>query len=243
MKKQIFSLSLVFVFCLVTAFMLSACDSANPSDNGGDDNGNETGTEVLLSDYTLPVNFAMTIQISDTAISNAGSPWYYKTAKIGNDWQIIEYNRDLADMTQQVTHFFQYIGEDDYVHYTYNYTTSSWDEGTHMSFDDMVDLSENNFWFLYSKDLSNENVTETNLSYDTDSTSNEHLIDAVKYEYSNVLQYEEVVDADVHNVLLSETIRNGSTVLISNRAYDYTTSILSWENSYLSFKNYKTAPY
>ena len=239
MKKQIFSLSLVFVFCLVTAFMLSACDSADPNNN---DNGNGTDTDILLSDYTLPVNFAMTIQISDTAISNAGSPWYYKTAKIGNDWQLIEYNRDLADMTKQISHFFRYVVDDDYIHYTYNYDTSSWDEGTHISFDDMVNVSANNFWFLYSEDLSNEDVTETNISYDTDSTSNENLIDAVKYEYSNVLQYEEIVDADFHNVLLSENTRDGSTILIANRAYDYSTSITGWSNSYLSYKNYKSAP-
>ena len=191
----------------------------------------------------MPENFAITIQIADTTIVNPGNPWYYKTAKIGNDWQIIEYDRDLVDADQQVLHYFNYVNENSYVHYLYNYTNLNWDVVNNVNFEEMVLVSQNNFLFLYNNNYEIQlNVVQSDVNYDIDPTSNEELISAIKYEYTNVNNYEETVDSNYTSILLAKTVTNGSTLLISNRAYEYSKTVSNWNDSYFSFRNYKLSP-
>jgi len=227
---------IVLLILAVSPLLLVACGDNN-------NNNNEDPQTMFISDYTLPENFVMTLQLSDTSIFNPGNPWYFKTAKIGNDWQIIEYDRNLGT-NEQVTHFFKYISTNQYNHYTYNYKTSSWVKGSTVNFQEMVRTSNNNFLFLEKADRENpvNNATTTNTTYDVDPTSIETYIDAIKYEFTNVLEYEEVADAVFTDMTLSHISRDGSTICYAFRAYEYTKEISNWDSSYLSYRNYKTVP-
>jgi len=57
-------------------------------------------------------------------------------------------------------------------------------------------------------------ISESEVKYDTNPTSNENLIDALRYEYSSGVDYEYVVDELFLNISLSETVRDKSTVFI-----------------------------
>lgn len=237
MKKAL-SLLFSFTFLLTTAFLLTACGTEDTEPI------NTTPTvSIQLSDYTLPENFAITIQVADTAISNPGNPWYYKTAKIGNNWQVIEYDREISDITQQATHFFMYASENNYTQYDFNYNDGVWQQQGTVTFAQMVAVSCANFSFLYDSEHESQlNVVQSNVTYDTDPTSAESLLNAIKYEYTYVNDVEEIVDAQYTNILLSQTIRDGSTILISNRAYEYTKSIDTWDSSYMTNRFYQLAP-
>lgn len=235
MKKILLSF-LAIIFCCSSMFVFTACGIEE--NEGGDTD----TTRLYISDYTLPENFAITMRLSDTSIYNPGDPWYFRTAKIGNDWQIIEYDRNVA-YSQQVTHFFKYVSTDNYDHYIYNYETSSWIKDDSVTFDAMIETSLNNFLFLNKWErLSTINITETNIIYDVDSTSNEILIDAILYEFTNVLDYEEKVDAEYTDICLSHRSIDGSRVCYEFNAYDYSKSINDWSMIYLTSKNYKSSP-
>ncbi len=232
--KQLISVLTITLLCVVFA----AC---GPSEEGGDTKNNDI-TPVLASDYVLPDNFYINIKVDDCAIINAGDPWYYKTAKIDNSWQLIEYDRTLADTTIQETHFFRYISEDEYTWYTYNYDSSDWDMKNDVSFAEMVAVSPNNFRFLYKKpDETYTEITETSCVYDTDPTSAEHNINATLYEYSQYWEIEKTVDSAYPNFLLSSTeyIDNGP---LTFRAYEYLTGIDSWSSAPMAYRKFKSAP-
>lgn len=225
--------TLFISFCMMT---LAACDNQITSNekNTTEDN------ELDILDYTLPDNFFMSIQISDTSIFDKGDPWYYKTAKIGNDWQLIEYDRDLDNLAEQATHFFKYLSEDSYKHYTYNHTEETWIEVDTVSFHEMVFTSPNNFKFLYTKPTETQySIEETSTSYDCDPTSNNSFREAVKYEYTSGLDIQIIVDSEYSNMILSEVDRDESRICISWRAYEFNLTISSWSNSYLSYKDFK----
>jgi hypothetical protein len=196
----------------------------------------------LASDYQLPDSFYINIRVDDCAIFNAGDPWYYKTAKINNSWQLIEYDRDLADKTKQETHFFRYISEDIYGWYTYDFNSSVWDLNGNVSFAEMIAVSPNNFRFLYkTPDEPYIEITETPCLYDTDPTSSEHNIDAVFYEYNENWDIEKIVDAAYREILLSSTeyIENGP---LTSRAYEYIKNIDSWSSATMDYRHFKNAP-
>lgn len=225
--------TLVLIFCLIP---LVSCDNETIT------NGNSTteATQLDLSDYTLPENFFMTIEISDTSIFDKGDPWYYKTAKIANDWELIEYNRDLDDLTKQKTHFFKYISDDLYQHYLYNYVDQSWDEVDMLSFHEMVFTTPNNFKFLYKKPTEVQyNIVETAISYDCDPTSIESLREAIMYEYTYGLDKEIIVDSKYLDIMLSEVQRDESRICTSCFAYEFNLTISSWSSTYLGYKNFK----
>lgn len=239
MKKSI-GIVLVLCICFAAAVSLIACD---PSGEGEITVPEALPSSAKITNYTLPENFAMTIQVADTQIFNPGDPWYYKTAKIGNDWQIAEYDRNIIDRTKQITHFFKYLAEDSYRHYTYNYETSGWDAQGEVSFAGMLEVSAVNFYFLYKKPTEIQiELAETVCVYDTDPTSNESLTDAIRYEYKDGLEYVFIVDKDYPNICLSKTCRDGATVCVENRAYEYSRSINHWDLSYMLNRSYKPAP-
>ena len=243
--KKAFVLMIAMILCCTIAAGLCACgdtESGAPI-NGNEDGNNHTETGAKITDYTLPINFVITVQVADNAIHNPGAPWYYKTAKIGNDWQIIKYDRDAVDSTKQATYFFKYAVQDSYEQYSYNHTTSQWEQQNNVTFAGMLEVSTNNYLFLYTKPQENYlNITETDIQYDTDPTSYENLIDARKYEYSNVLDYEITVDRAYNDICLSRTERDGGRGLVENRAYEYTKDIDGWDNPYMSYRQYKPMP-
>lgn len=220
--------------------MLAGCDSSNNED---EITAEKTEHGLLLSDYTLADNFAMTLQLNDTSIINSGPDWYYKTAKIGNDWQFIEYDRDLSDVNIQVTHFFKYVSDDLYMHYIYNHTNAEWTKQNEVNFNDMVFTSPNNFKFLYEKPTEIQIVIEETVStYDADSTSNERLIDIYSYQYSEGLDKTIYVDYNYPSICLYEVQSRNGQVAVSWRSNDYTVSISTWEDSYLSYRHFQNAP-
>ncbi|MDD4532224.1 MAG: hypothetical protein PHW22_02180 [Bacilli bacterium] len=221
---------------ILSVMVLGGCEN-------NESNTSYLSSEVSIEDYSLPENFEMTMQISDTSIFNKGNPWYFKTAKIGNDWQLIEYNRDLADLSKQVTHFYKYISDNTYKHYLYDFDTEKWSEQEESSFAQMKKDNATNFSFLYSKPTEIQiAVEETDTTYDIDPTSYESLRPAKRYIYNDGLDVEAVVDAEYLNVCLSEVQRDESLIVISWRAYYYSVSITSWDNSYLTNKYFKLAP-
>lgn len=236
-------LKIVFILVLLFSFVtLVGCDKTT-----------ETGEEILtgqsdtdglkLSDYSLPENFYMTLLLSDTSIFNKGDPWYFKTVKIGNDWQLIEYDRDLEDRSKQATHFFKYLSEDSYKHYAYNYTDEAWTEVGTVSFQEMVLTSANNFKFLYQKPTQPQiEIVETALKFDCDPTSIESLRDALLYEYSDGLDIEVFVDKAYPNMALSETDRDNSRICVSWRVYELEVSLDDWDSFYLEYRNVKAIP-
>lgn len=230
MKKfsSILKFVLTAVLCLMSVVSFAACDLFGS--NG--DNSEEAPTSVNAKtekDYVLPENLYMKLQISDTSIFNKGDPWYPKTAKIGNDWQIILYDRDLADKTQQETYFFKYLSANNYRKYGYEYEMSSWEELATVTFNEMVLSSGINFSFLYTKRTENYlNIVETECTFDTDPTSNENLIDAIKLEYTDGMCYEFIVDKDYQNVRLYDVERDNSTICVANKAYIYSKNITDW---------------
>jgi len=224
---------------------MTGCDN---SEDGGinvaDSSSGSTSNKILLSDYSIPDSFAMTIQVADVSIFNKGSSWYFKTARLNNDWQLIEYDRDAADRTQQTTHFFKYLTEDSYTHYTYDFEKNDWTKLETVDFTGMVQVSAINFDFLYSLpyNYSILDIEETDVSYDTDPTSIVNKIDAIRYVYSDVLDYDIIVDAQYKSVKLTENVRDGSTMCIENKASEYKLPITEWNNTYMSRLNYKDAP-
>lgn len=240
MKKQ-FLFASVLVLMMAFSFMLTGCDWTN---NDDEDEDNQVPIQAYLSDYTLPENFTITYRIADTAIFNPGISWYFKTAKIGNDWQLIGYDRTLADLTKQPTQFYRYLSVDSYVHYSYDYTLENWVEVETVSFDGMFKANLNNFLFLNKSDRTDySNVSSTNVSYDVDPTSNTNNIDATKYEFSSsIMEVEEIYEAQYPNVCLSYISRNGATVLLNNCAYEYVKDVTSWDGSDMAYRQYKTAP-
>lgn len=238
MPKYFMGIIMLTVMCL-GALTLSACDTRE--EKGG--NYNTTETSVLITDYTLPENFAITVQVADCALFNSGAAWYYKTAKIGDDWQLIEYDRDLADKTKQKTHYFEYISSDNYKHYSYDYETSAWAEAGAVNFKELIAVSPNNFTFLYKEPTEPYiSIIETAVTYDVDPTSNEEMIDAIRYIYSAYIDTAIIVSADYTNICLRRSEMDGSSELISHRAYDYSTSITDWSSTYMLSKNYKSKP-
>lgn len=237
MKKN----QLIFsIMLLLSLFTLAACDATNEEENL---NTEKTEQGLILSDYTLADNFMMTIQLNDSSIMNPGPDWYYKTAKIGNDWQVIEYDRDLADLSIQVTHFFKYLSDDLYMHYLYNHADSEWVKQGELSFHDMVFTSPNNFKFLYEKPTEIQIVVEETIStYDTDSTSNEQLIDIYSYQYTEGLDKTVFVDYDYPSTCLYEVQSRNGQVAISWKANDYTLDISNWDDFYLSYRHFQNAP-
>ena len=241
MKKKfnLFVLGLA-IFSVVS---LTGCDGTNSNDDDEASGENTSTSEVLISDYAIPENFEMTLQISDTSIFNKGDPWYYKTAKVGNDWQFIHYDRDLGDFTIQETHFYRYLSETSYTHYIYSYTEEDWVNQGESNTTDMMMDNGTNFSFLYIKpDGPQMEIVETKRNFDTDPTSNRYYIDAIAYEYSDALDFEVVVDANYLNLCLSETVRDGSRICTSWSAYNYTTDIIGWDDWYLENKYFKPAP-
>lgn len=239
MRKK-FNLLFVLILSLNFTF-LTGCDNSE----GGIlySVPEEETSQPVLSDYELPEKFAMTLKLSDTSIFNKGTCWYFKTARIGNDWQTIEYDRDLEDRTKQKTHFFKYISEDNYTHYSYDYSKSDWTKMESGSFFDMAEINLNNFKFLEVPPSGpNINLVETEVQYDTDATSITEYIDAIKYEYSYTLDYELIFDAAYYNMCLSECCRDGSTVCTEWSASDYETTITDWDSFYLSYRNFKPIP-
>jgi len=235
MMKYLFKivLSFILVFSFIT---MTACQN----EEGSGSVETTSKNELLLSSYQVPENFFMTLQLSDTSIFNKGNPWYYKTAKIGNDWQLIEYDRDLEDLSKQTTHFFLYESDNLYTHYIYQYETTSWEEVGEVTFEGMVFTSPNNFKFLYEKPTGPQyNITETNISYDCDPTSVERRRDAYLYENSDGLDIDIIVDRTYPNVMLSETDRDGSRIVISWRAYEYKLTISNWDDTHLANNNFK----
>jgi hypothetical protein len=223
---------------LISSFALFAC---KPNEESGSPSPSDT--PVLISDYSIPENFAITFQMNDCALNNPGNPWYFKTAKIGNDWQIIEYNRDLADMTKQETHFFKYLSEDSYTHYTYDYTSSSWTSSGSVSFKEMIAVNPANFAFLYNKPTNaNIEISESSTTYDVDPTSAVTLISAKRYEYTSYFDIEVMVDIVNTSICLYKNEMDGSLEIISNRAYEYSTSIEDWSSPYMSYRQYKAIP-
>lgn len=231
MKK---SFSLILGLLISFSFLImSSCEEKG-------DSSFENIDTIKLTDFQLPNSFALTYRISDTKILNPGDPWYYRTAKIENDWQIIECDRE-ENYNNQKTHFLKYITNDEYAHYTFNYVSSTWEEANHLSFNQMVNLSLPNFSFLYVKPTGLEvDASESEVKYDTDPTSNENLIDALRYEYSAGLNYEYVVDKLFPNICLSETVRDNSTICINNDAYEYIKSIEAWDSYYMSSRFYRS---
>lgn len=237
MKKFLLSV-LVVMLCFSSIFILTACGIED--DNR--DEGNLDTNRAYLSDYTLPENFAITIKLIDTSIISPGDPWYFKTAKIGNDWQIIEYDRN-AGQTEQTTHFFRYVSQDNYDHYTYNHQTSTWSMGVSVTFEGMLQTSLNNFLFLKKWErLNSITVTETNIQYDVDPTSNTSLIDAILYEFTNGLDYSEKVDAQYTDISLYHLSMDGSRVCYQFFAYEYTKTLTDWSSAYLSYRYYQSDP-
>lgn len=237
--------NLFFVLLLsINITLLTGCNNLGDfNDSALDSTSEDEINELILSDYSLPDNFAMTIMLSDTSIFNKEDPAYYKTARIGNDWQIIEYDNSLADKTKQETHFFKYISSDNYTDYIYDYSKSDWNELESGSFFDMVKISFNNFKFIDTPPVGeNMNIVETPTTYDTNPTSIVEDIDAIRYEYSCSLDYETIFDSNYPNLCLAECARNGSTICIEWRAYSYNTSITEWNNTYLINNNYKLIP-
>ncbi len=234
--KKFFLSFFAIVMCCSSLFVFTACGTEDQT-GGGSDN-----PYIYISDFEFPENFEITIKLEDTSKYNPGNPWYFRTAKIGNDWQIIEYDRDVS-YSQQATHFFKYLSEDNYDHYTYDYETSSWIKGISVTFDAMLKVSLNNFLFLKKWERSSAiNVTETNIKYDVDPTSNENLIDAIFYEFTNVLKYEEKVDAEYSDICLYHSSIDGSTVCYKFIAYEYSKSLNNWSSTYLFSKYFKSAP-
>jgi len=230
MKKniRILTFSALISFSLL---VVSSCDNLS-------DSSSEEIEFIKLSNFQLPNNFALTYRISDTSILNSGDHWYYRTAKIGDDWQIIEYDRD-EQYNNQKTHFFKFMMDDEYVHYTYNLTLSIWEEHNHISFHQMLDISMSNFAFLYVKPTDSAiEINEEEVKYDTDPTSYENVIDAIRYEYSVSLDYVYVVDKLFPNICLVETCRDNGTVCVNNNAYEYSKDIDAWDSTYLSSKYY-----
>ena len=242
MKKNLICILIIFTI-LAGMFVLSACYPKTNEENSGGNN-NNTAEPVLISDYTLAQNFAITMQLTDTSISNPGDPWYYKTAKIENDWQLIEYDRDLEDRTKQATHYFEYVSENNYTHYIYNYDLSSWTQTkTGLTFEDMMKVSINNFIFLYEKPTNPSTViTETATTYDTNSTSIETLINAKMYTYKDYFDIEIIVDSVFTDICLYKKEMDNSLIVNTYRAYDYSTDVDNWGNGYMTGKNYKSKP-
>jgi len=237
--------NLFFIFLLsLNIPLLSGCDnSENFNENYSIGTSESAENKLILSDYSLPDTFAMTLMLSDTSIFNKGDPWYYKTAKICDDWQVIEYDRDLEDRTKQETHFFKYLSEDTYTNYMYDYSKSDWTKLETGSFNDMVLISMNNFKFIDTPPSGpNIHLVETDTNFDTNSTSIVANIDAKRYEYTNVLDYEIIFDAAYSNLCLSECVKDGSTVCTEWTAHDYCTTVTEWNSTYLTSKNYKLAP-
>lgn len=231
---------LFFTFILMFSFItLVGCDNETTPNS----NITPEVSQIMITDYNLPENFFMVLQLSDTSIFDKGDPWYYKTAKIGNDWQLIEYDRDLEDRTKQVTHFFEYLSDDSYQHYTYNYTEQDWEKADVVSFQGMMFTSLNNFKFLYKKPVEVQyHIVETLAAYDCDPTSIESLREAMMYEYADGLDIEIIVDKEYLNITLSETHRNGSLICVSWRAYEFNLTISNWNSSFLAYKNFKETP-
>lgn len=249
MKKfsSILKFVLVTVLCLMSVVCFAACDLFGSI--GGDDETKEDPTAVLPkteADYVLPDNLYIMMQIADTSIFDKGDPWYPKTAKIGNDWQIIRYDRDLSDKTEQQMYYFQYISANNYKKYIYEYPLSSWAEIDTVTFNEMVMTSGVNFSFLYTKRTENYlDIVETECTYDVNPTSIEDLIDAIKYEYTDGMSYEIIVDKAYQNVRLYDVERDNSTVCISDKAYIYSKDITSWSSIPCTANStpFKDAPY
>lgn len=238
--KKFYTQITAIVLLVCTILIFNACDF-NPEGGGGNQDIIKK-EPILATDYDIPDSFAMTIQIPDSAIFNPGAPWYYKTAKIGNDWQLIEYDRDLADLTKQETHFFEYISDNNYQWYKYDYDVSSWIEQEEVDFEEMIALSPQNFVFLYKKPSEPQiEVEESNTQYDIDPTSIENMIDAVLYEYHDGFDIEVIVDADYLDTRLSKREYVSGNTLIT-RAYEYTNELTSWGTSYMQYKYYKERP-
>ncbi len=239
MNRKKINLMIIIILLLSVTFTLPACIFGN--EEGGEKIATLDKEPILLSDYSLPENFALTIQIADSAIFNPGEPWYYKTAKIGNDWQIIQYDRDLADLTKQATYYFGYISDDNYNRYTYDFTNSVWVANGIVDFEGLMATSYNNFKFLYEKPTETTfQIDESTSTYDVDHTSAETFIDSIKYEYTDYFETEVIVDADYLNVCLYKCEEADRPLTF--RAYEYSTSISSWDSTYLQYRNYKTAP-
>lgn len=230
MKKK-FLLGAAFIIIL---FGFCGCTSTETEQTTTENN----SYVFYLSDYQLPENFAMTIYVSDSQIFNPGLPWYFKTAKIGNDWEIILYDRDLTDLSEQETHFYEYISDNLYQDYKYDYVTDSWITLETVSFDTMVHFSLNNFTFLTTDPTDgNTGALRTDVEYDCDPTSYVNNISAIRYTYSKVLDYEITVDATYPNIILSDVTYADRTLV--RRAYHYSTTITSWDMFYMESLNYK----
>jgi len=246
MKKKI--TYLVLVFSLFSVPSLIGCDENNAWEDDGkisyESSLSDSASEFVVSNYTIPENFQMTLQISDTSIFNKGDPWYFKTAKIGNDWQFIYYDRDAEDLSVQETHFYQYISDFEYKHYIYSHTEQMWiaQEENSTSTDMMMD-NGSNFSFLYKKPTGVQyEIKETEITYDTDPTSIDNSIPALLYEYTLYLDYEVIVDANNLDLCLSENTRDGATITTSWKAYRYSDSITDWNTFYMSYLGFQSSP-
>lgn len=238
------------LFTLVVSILgmvfLTSCDgmSSNEGNLSFDSTENDSTNDFIVSDYSIPENFHMTLQIADTSIFDKGDPWYYETAKIGNDWQFIHYDREAEDLSIQDIHFYKYISDKKYSHYIYNRTEEEWDAQEDSTSNDMIQDNSTNLSFFYEKPTGAQyEITETETDFDSDPTSIENYIDAINYQYSDGLDYSVVVDAEYLNLELSETVRDGSTICISWRAYRYTKEIDSWDISYLTYRGFKPSPF